>query len=87
MSHDLAIIGGHVIDPASGLDAVTDIAFKNGQVSAIGADAEGIIVSDQLGWNTPGLDDFLVVVDVIQEGVQRPQPLLAAFGQAVPFTP
>ena len=39
MSHDLAIIGGHVIDPASGLDAVTDIAFKNGQVSAIGADA------------------------------------------------
>ena len=29
MSHDLAIIGGHVIDPSSGLDAVTDIAFKD----------------------------------------------------------
>ena len=61
MSHDLAIIGGHVIDPASGLDAVTDIAFKNGQVSAIGADAgtgaEETIKADGL-YVTPGLIDL-----------------------------
>jgi len=61
MSHDFAIIGGHVIDPASGLDAVTDIAFKDGQVSAIGADAGAganeVIKADGL-YVTPGLIDL-----------------------------
>ena len=65
MPRDLAIIGGHVIDPASGLGAVTDIAFKDGQVSAIGADAgadagvgaDQVIKADGL-YVTPGLIDL-----------------------------
>jgi dihydroorotase len=57
----LLITGGRVIDPASGLDAVADVAIADGKVAAIGEkltrspaqrviDAEGCIVS-------PGLID------------------------------
>ncbi|MGZ0187598.1 MAG: amidohydrolase/deacetylase family metallohydrolase [Alphaproteobacteria bacterium] len=59
MTHDLAIIGGRIIDPANGRDEVTDIAFTEGKVTAIGSglaaketiQAEGLIV-------TPGLIDL-----------------------------
>jgi dihydroorotase len=61
MSHDLAILGGHIIDPANGVDAVTDIAFKDAAVSAIGADASAgaaeTINADGL-YVTPGLIDL-----------------------------
>lgn len=36
MTIDLAIIGGRVIDPASGRDETADVAFKDGRVAAIG---------------------------------------------------
>ncbi len=36
--HDLLLTGARIIDPASGLDAITDIAFTDGKVAAIGAD-------------------------------------------------
>jgi dihydroorotase len=62
MTHDLILTGGRVIDPSQSLDAVTDIAFAGGKVSAIGQDlkrdgktkvrdAKGFIV-------TPGLIDL-----------------------------
>jgi dihydroorotase len=38
MTHDLILTGGRVIDPSQSLDAVTDIAFAGGKVSAIGQD-------------------------------------------------
>lgn len=61
MTHDLAIIGGRVIDPANGRDDVTDVAFKDGAVSAIGpgagADAAETITADGL-IVTPGLIDL-----------------------------
>lgn len=61
MTYDLVIAGGRVIDPASGLDETTDVAFDDGEVAAIGPDlgadarevirAEGLLV-------TPGLIDL-----------------------------
>lgn len=35
MTYDLILKGGHVIDPAQGMDAVADVAFKGGRVAAI----------------------------------------------------
>ena len=34
----LLLRGGHVLDPASGLDGVADVAVRDGRISAIGAD-------------------------------------------------
>ena len=62
MAHDLILRGGHVIDPAQSIDRVTDVAFSDGSVSAIGdgleaapeteiRDVSGRIV-------TPGLIDL-----------------------------
>ena len=61
MSPDLVLRGGRVIDPSQGMDKVTDVAFSNGKVMAIGdglggtgsavRDVSGLIV-------TPGLIDL-----------------------------
>ena len=59
MTHDLVLKGGRVLDPGNGTDRVTDIAFANGRVAAIGdgltaheiQDASNCIV-------TPGLIDL-----------------------------
>ena len=60
MTHDLILKNGRVIDPASGLDRVVDIAFAGGKVAGIGdqlgeasetRDVTGLIVS-------PGLIDL-----------------------------
>ncbi len=57
---DLVLKGGRVIDPAQGIDAVSDVAFKDGRVAAVGSnlgeaadtrDVSGKIV-------TPGLIDL-----------------------------
>ncbi len=57
---DLVLKGGRVIDPAQGIDAVSDVAFKDGRVAAVGPnlgpaadtrDVSGKIV-------TPGLIDL-----------------------------
>ena len=37
--YDLALLGGRLIDPGQNIDRVEDIAFKDGEVAAIGADA------------------------------------------------
>lgn len=59
--YDLILRGGHIIDPASGRDAVGDVAFKDGRVAMVAnvitvpattvQDVSGNIV-------TPGLIDF-----------------------------
>ncbi|MEQ8965882.1 MAG: amidohydrolase/deacetylase family metallohydrolase [Azospirillaceae bacterium] len=33
--YDLVLAGGHVVDPAAGLDAVRDVAFADGRVAAV----------------------------------------------------
>ena len=37
MRHDLLLTGGHVIDPASGVDGRRDVAFASGKVAAVDA--------------------------------------------------
>jgi len=61
LTADLVLRGGRVIDPSQGLDRVTDVAFSNGKVLAVGdglggtgsavRDVSGLIV-------TPGLIDL-----------------------------
>ena len=38
---DLLLRGGHVIDPASGLDGIADIAITGGRIAAVQADLPG----------------------------------------------
>lgn len=61
MSQSLLIRGGRVIDPASGLDALTDILLAEGRISAIGdrLDAPGARIIDASGTLVlPGLVDM-----------------------------
>jgi len=57
---DLVLKGGRVIDPAQGIDAVSDVAFKDGCVAAVGPNlgpaAETRDVSGKIV--TPGLIDL-----------------------------
>ncbi|NCA14537.1 MAG: hypothetical protein EBS89_10455, partial [Proteobacteria bacterium] len=63
--YDLILRGGHVIDPANGVDAVHDVAITGGKIAAVGhlgdatatqvVDATGLVVS-------PGLIDIHVHV-------------------------
>ncbi len=39
--YDLLLRGGHVIDPATGLDGIADIAIKDGRIAAINEDLRG----------------------------------------------
>lgn len=39
--YDLLLRGGHVIDPAPGLDGVADIAVKDGRIAAVGRNLPG----------------------------------------------
>lgn len=56
---DLVLKGGRVIDPANGLDAVTDIGFLDGKVAALGPDLSGAETFDASGLIvTPGLIDL-----------------------------
>ncbi|CAM5762780.1 Deacetylase [Labrys miyagiensis] len=61
MSFDLILRNGRVIDPSQGLDRITDVAFAEGKVAAIGdsLDAGGAEVRD-VGRRivTPGLIDL-----------------------------
>jgi len=61
MIYDLVLAGGRVIDPASGLDEIADVAFSGGKVAAIGADLAGegreVVRAEGL-LTTPGLIDL-----------------------------
>lgn len=59
MMNDLVLSGGRVLDPSQGLDLITDIAFANGKITAIGGNLdarERIDVSGKLV--VPGLIDL-----------------------------
>lgn len=61
MPFDLVLAKGRVIDPSQGLDAVTDVAFADGLVAAVGdeLDPRGAVVRDVSGRIvTPGLIDL-----------------------------
>ena len=56
---DLVLRGGRVIDPVSGRDETTDIAFGEGKVVAVGHDLPGGDVVDARGLLVvPGLIDL-----------------------------
>jgi dihydroorotase len=63
VTHDLVVAGGHVLCPATGADAVMDVAIDDGMIAAVGSglqgrerlDAGGLLV-------TPGLIDLHVHV-------------------------
>ena len=59
MTHDLVLKNGRVIDPAQGLDEITDVAFANGKVAAVGKGLEGAESVDCTGrLVVPGLLDL-----------------------------
>jgi len=59
MVFDLVLKGGRIIDPSQGIDAVTDIGFRDGSVAAIGGDFSGRVERPVGGKIiTPGLIDL-----------------------------
>lgn len=57
--HELVLKGGRVIDPAQGIDRVTDVAFAGGKVAAIGDGLQGKDSRDVRGKVVaPGLIDL-----------------------------
>ena len=59
MLHDLVLRGGHVIDPAQGLDGIADVAFAGDRVAAVGQGLQGRSSIDVAGHIvTPGLIDL-----------------------------
>ncbi|MFI0417157.1 amidohydrolase/deacetylase family metallohydrolase [Spongiactinospora sp. 9N601] len=61
-AYDLVIRQGHVIDPKNGIDAVTDVAVKDGKVAKVGAGidpAQATRTVDASGkYVTPGIIDL-----------------------------
>ncbi len=61
-SPDLVLKGGHVIDPANGLDGPGDVAVKDGKISQVGpgisASQAGAVVDVSGLYVTPGLIDL-----------------------------
>ena len=62
MSFDLLIKGGRVVDPAQGLDAISDIAFAGGKVAKLAPDIPASEAADVRQADgqvvLPGLIDF-----------------------------
>ena len=62
MRHDLLLVGGHVIDPASGVDAPRDVAFAAGRVAAVDAaiprESAREVVDVSGAYVAPGLVDL-----------------------------
>ena len=61
MAYDLILRGGHVIDPSQNIDRVTDVAFADGRVAAVGDNlpSSGAKIEDVGGYIvTPGLIDL-----------------------------
>ena len=61
-SYDLVITGGHVIDPANGIDRVTSVAVRDGKVAAVGDDIDAAQATSRIDaagqYVTPGLVDL-----------------------------
>ena len=61
-SPDLVLKGGHVIDPANGLDGPSDVAIKDGKIAEVGPDisteSAGTAVDISGLYVTPGLIDL-----------------------------
>jgi len=49
IEHAMVIRGGRVIDPAQGLDAVSDVGIQDGRVTAVGSGLRGRVVLDASG--------------------------------------
>jgi dihydroorotase len=59
MTYDLVLTNGRVIDPSQGVDRVTDVAFADGKVAAVGEGFEARDSRDVTGLIvTPGLIDL-----------------------------
>lgn len=48
---------------------------------------EGVVLLDQFARDAPGADDLLLVVDVVEKGVERDDALFDALGEPAPFAP
>lgn len=61
-SYDLVITGGHVIDPANGVDRVTSVAVHDGTIAAVGDDIDPAAAARRIDATgqivTPGLIDL-----------------------------
>ncbi len=56
---DLAIVGGRLLDPAQGIDALGGVAFKNGSIAAVGSVGRAVDTVDASGLVlVPGLIDL-----------------------------
>jgi dihydroorotase len=63
VTHDLVVAGGHVLCPATGVDAVADVAIDAGLIAAVGEGLEGRERVDATGLLVvPGLIDLHVHV-------------------------
>jgi dihydroorotase len=64
--YDLLLKGGHVIDPKNGLDAVRDVAIRNGKIAAVGTNLPASAARKTIDLSglyvTPGLIDIHVHV-------------------------
>ena len=57
--NDLVLKGGRVIDPSQGIDRITDVAFAQGRVAAVGDNLTGTTIQNVQGQIvTPGLIDL-----------------------------
>ena len=69
MTHDLVLRGGRVLDPATGIDAVVDLAVDGDRIAALGSNLDGRTTLDVGGLLVvPGLVDLHVHV---YEGVSH----------------
>ncbi len=76
---EIALAGADQVDAGDmGVDVV-------GRLDADHLRAEGGVEQDQLGRNEPRLEDLLVVIDVVEEDVDRLDPLDAALLDQVPL--
>ena len=64
MKYELLLKGGHVIDPANGVDTIADVAIRGGRIEAVKPDIPAetaLSCLDMTGlYVTPGLVDIHV---------------------------
>ena len=64
MQYDLVITGGHVLDPARGIDRITNVAVADGKIAAVGEQVDATQAKQTLDasgqYVTPGWFDMHV---------------------------